>query len=113
MQPGAVFPAGLLVDIRASAVPPCYHAVQGFATGTRAPARKGRNMDALSTSYSPRLASAPALLLIPKDPAIALAKATRLDLEATLHQNEGCTWHADRHSHLALELRCRAAGERA
>ena len=68
----------------------------------------------LPTAYGPRLASAPAPLLIPTDPAAAaLAKAALLDLEATLHQNEGRNFHADRLSHLALEMRCRATGARA
>lgn len=62
------------------------------------------------TTHSFRIASASAPLLIHSDPAAALAKAALLDLEATLHQNEGRTWHADRLSHMALELRCRALG---
>ena len=70
-------------------------------------------MHTLSTFYDSRLASAPGLVLIPTDLIAVLAKAARLDLEATLHQNEGRTWHADRLSYLALELRCRAMGERA
>ncbi len=94
-------------------MPPFYHAAQGFAIGTRAPAQKGRNMKTLFASYGPRLAPVPTLLPIPSDPATALVKAARLDLEANLHQNEGRTWHADRLSHSALELRCRATGERA
>ena len=70
-------------------------------------------MNILFTAYGDRPASAPASLLIPTDPAAALAKASRADLEATLHQNERRTRHADRLSHLALELRCRAAGAEA
>ncbi len=70
-------------------------------------------MNTLPTAYGPRLAFAPAAPVIPADPAAALAKAALLDLQATLHQNEGRTWHADRLSHLALELRCRATGDRA
>ena len=70
-------------------------------------------MHTVSTAYGPRLAFAPVSPFLPSDPAAALAKAARLDLEATLHQNEGRGWHADRLSHLALELRCRATGERA
>lgn len=94
-------------------MPPFYHAAQGFAIGTRAPAQKGRNMNTLLASYGPRLAPAPTPLPVPNNPSAALAKAARLDLEATLHQNEGRTRHADRLSHLALELRCRVTGERA
>jgi len=67
----------------------------------------------LSTNHGFRLASAPAPLLTPTDPTAALAKAALLDLEATLHQNEGRTWHADRLSNLALDVRCRATGARA
>jgi len=70
-------------------------------------------MNMISTAHCPRLAYAPAPLLIPTDSAAALAKAALLDLEATLHQNEGRTFHADRLSHLALEMRCRATGVRA
>lgn len=55
-------------------------------------------------------AAAPVPPLVSADPASAMTKATRVDLEATLHQNEGRTWHADRLSHLALELRSRATG---
>lgn len=67
----------------------------------------------LPTAYGPRLASAPAPLVIPRDPAAALALAATLDREADLHQNEGRAFHADRLSHLALEVRCRATGKRA
>ena len=70
-------------------------------------------MNKFPTAYGPRLAFAPVPLHFPADPAAALAKAARLDLQATLHLNEGCGWHADRLSHQALELRCRATGERA
>ena len=65
------------------------------------------------TAYGPRLAFAPAPLHLPADPAAALARAALLERLADLHQNEGCGWHADRLSHQALELRCRATGERA
>ncbi len=70
-------------------------------------------MNSLPTSYAPRLASAPAPLAIPAHPAAILARAALLERLADLHQNEGRGWHADRLSHLALELRCRALGGRA
>lgn len=70
-------------------------------------------MNTLPTTYGPRLVSDPAPLAIPSDPAAALAKAAMLERLADLHQNEGRGWHADRLSHLALELRCRALGVRA
>lgn len=71
-------------------------------------------MNALfSDSYGPRLASAPVPQIIPVAPAAALAKAALLDLQATLHQNGGDHRQADRLSHLAFELRCRALGVRA
>ena len=66
-----------------------------------------------STSCNRQPAFALAALLPPADTATVLAKAARLDLEATLHQNEGRTWHADRLSQLAFELRCRALGMQA
>ena len=65
------------------------------------------------TAYGPRLASTPAPLLIPADPAAALALAATLDRQADLHLSEGRTAHADRLSHLALDLRCRVTGARA
>ena len=67
-------------------------------------------MNTLPTAYGPRLASAPAAAPFPFDPAAALAKAALLERLTDLHQNEGRCWHADRLSHLALELRCRALG---
>lgn len=67
----------------------------------------------MHTAAGPRLASPPDASTIPPDPAVALAKAALLERMADLHQSEGRTWHADRLSHLALELRCRAAGQRA
>lgn len=70
-------------------------------------------MNTFPTAYGPRLASTPAPLIIPTDPAAVLARAALLERLADLHQNEGRTWHADRLSHLALELRCRATGDRA
>jgi len=53
---------------------------------------------------------APARLLTPANPAAVLAKAALLERLADLHQNEGRTSHADRLSHMALDLRCRALG---
>ena len=65
-----------------------------------------------STAFGPRLASAPAVLPFPADPAAALARAALLERLADLHQHEGRVWHADRLSHLALELRWQALGVR-
>lgn len=67
-------------------------------------------MSFFPTSCSFWLASAPAPLVIPSGSAAALTKAALLERLADLHQNEGCGWHADRLSHLAFELRCRALG---
>lgn len=67
-------------------------------------------MSFLPTSCSLWLVSAPASLAIPTSLAAPLAKAALLERLADLHQNEGCGWHADRLSHLAFELRCRALG---
>ena len=67
----------------------------------------------ISTAYGPRLASSPSPLVIPDDTAAALALAATLDRQADLHLSEGRTGHADRLSHLALDVRCRALGVRA
>ena len=67
----------------------------------------------LSTAAGPRLAFQPTPIVIPHDPAAALAFATRIDLLAGLHLSEGRGALADRLSHLALEARCRARGCRA
>ena len=67
---------------------------------------------ALPTTCSPWLASDPALLLTRADPHVALPLASALDRQADLHLFEGRTAHADRLSHLALDLRCRATGTR-
>lgn len=67
-------------------------------------------MNTLRTSHCPQLSSAPALLPTPANPAAVLARAAMLERLADLHQNEGRTWHADRLSHMALDLRCRALG---
>ena len=67
-------------------------------------------MNTLSTSCGPRLAFTPAPLHFPTDPAAALTRAALLERLADLHQNEGRTLHADRLSHMALDLRCRALG---
>ena len=70
-------------------------------------------MNILPTFHGRRLAPALASPPIPADPAAILARAALLERLADLHQNEGRGWHADRLSHLALELRCRALGIRA
>ena len=67
-------------------------------------------MNTLTKSYGFRLAFPMPLL---SNPAAALAQAALLERLADLHQNEGRGSHADRLSHLALELRYRATGERA
>ncbi len=67
----------------------------------------------LPTAYGPRLISSPAPLSMPADPAAALVLAATLDRQADFHLSEGRTGHADRLSHVALELRCRALGVRA
>lgn len=69
-------------------------------------------MNNLPIAYRLWLASVPASLAISADPdpATALARAALLEQLADLHQNEDRTWHADRLSHLAFELRCRALG---
>lgn len=67
----------------------------------------------IQTAYGPRLASSPLPLLIPNDPAAALALAASLDRQADLHLSEGRAGHADRLAHLALDVRCRALGVRA
>lgn len=67
-------------------------------------------MSYFPTMYGPRLVSAPMPLVIPTDPPTLLAKAAMFERLADLHQNEGRGWHADRLSHLAFELRCRALG---
>ena len=69
-------------------------------------------MNTPTTTYGPRLASAPTSLPS-ADPSAALAKAASMERLADLHQNEGRAWHVDRLSHLALELRCQALGVRA
>jgi len=67
-------------------------------------------MSLIPHNQGPRLASAPAPLVLSIDPAAVLAKAALLERLADLHQNEDRGWHAYRLSHLALELRCRALG---
>jgi len=70
-------------------------------------------MSYLSNTYSLWPVSAPVPYVLTADPAAILAKAASLERLADLHQNEGRTSHADRLSHLALELRCRVMGARA
>ena len=65
------------------------------------------------TAGGPRLANHPAPLVIPRDRAAALAFAQHCDLRADLLLSEGCTIHAERLAHLALEARTRAMGGRA
>ena len=61
-------------------------------------------------AIGPGLAFAPGPQLTSADPATVLAKAALLERLADLHLNEGRSWHADRLSHLASELRFRALG---
>ena len=68
------------------------------------------SLNNLPITYGLRVASVPASLAIPADSAAALARAALLERLADLHQNEGRGRHADRLSHLAFELRCRALG---
>lgn len=67
----------------------------------------------IPTATNYRLVSPLDALVIPSDPAGALARAARLERLADLHLSEGRTGHADRLSHFALELRCQALGARA
>ncbi len=65
------------------------------------------------TSAGPRLAAHPVRLVIPRDPAKALAFASQVAQQADFLLSEGRTRQAERLAHLALEARCRAAGSRA
>ena len=67
----------------------------------------------ISTSAGLRLAFHPSPLVIPSDPAAALAFAVQLDRLADLHLSEGRGPTADRLAHLAHEARCRSVGARA
>ncbi len=67
----------------------------------------------LPTTYDPRLTSTPIPLSTPADPGAALALAATLDRQADLQLSEGRTAHADRLSHLAFDVRCRAMGGQA
>ena len=67
----------------------------------------------LPTQYGPELVSEPARLLIPTDPADALAFAIRTDRQADALLAEGRFEQAERLSHAALEARARATGSRA
>jgi hypothetical protein len=64
-------------------------------------------------AYGPALVSEPLPLRIPSDPSDALAFAVRADREADTMLSEGRFEAAERLSHMALEARCRATGERA
>ena len=65
------------------------------------------------TTYGPRLAFAPRPLVIPTDPAQALAFAQDADRRADLLLAEGRCDLAERLAHAALEARARASGGRA
>lgn len=67
----------------------------------------------ISTFYSPRLTTPAAARTFPTDSIAAFAEAAHWDRVADLHLSEGRGAQADRLSHLALELRCRALGARA
>ena len=67
----------------------------------------------IHTAYGSRLAVPPKPINIPSDPIAALAFATRADREADQLLAEGRFLQAERLSHLALEMRCRATGVRA
>ncbi len=67
----------------------------------------------LSTMAGLRRASHPVPMVIPSQPDAALAMAATLNRQADVHLTEGRAEHADRLSHLALELRCRALRVRA
>lgn len=69
-------------------------------------------MISISTSYGPRLARHPQKRHIPNDPARLLQAAFNLDREADWQLSQGRPDDADRLSHLAFELRARAAGGR-
>ena len=66
----------------------------------------------IRTSYGTRLARPPRPLVIPSQPAAAMAFARRLDREADVLLAQGRQEVAERLSHLAFEARCRAAGGR-
>ena len=66
----------------------------------------------MPTSAGYRLAGHPAPIIIPSNPAAALAFAAHADLLAGLHLSEGRGDMADRLSHLAHEARCRAQDAR-
>jgi hypothetical protein len=64
-------------------------------------------------AYGRALVSEPIPLRIPSNPADALAFAARVDREADNMLSEGRFDAAERLSHMALEARCRATGDRA
>jgi len=62
----------------------------------------------LPTAAVPRLATQCCALPVPCRSADALALVASLDRQADLHLSEGRAWHANRLSHLAHQVRCRA-----
>ncbi len=70
-------------------------------------------MTMLSTAYGPRLAAPPRPLLIPTDPATALAFARNAERRADLLLGQGRREEAERWAHAAFEARARARGGRA
>ena len=67
----------------------------------------------IRTFYGRVQAVPPTPVVIPSNPADAIAFASRIDREADALLSEGRVWQAERLSHLALEARTRAAGGRA
>ena len=67
----------------------------------------------LRTAHGRSLCSEPIAMVIPSAPAAALEFAFRIDRQADELLFEGRFAQAERLSHLALEARTRAAGERA
>jgi len=63
-----------------------------------------------STHFDYALSAKPARLVIPTDPALALAFAVARDREADASLAEGRFAQAERLSHIALEARARATG---
>ena len=67
----------------------------------------------MPTAFGYSLSSEPRGTAIPSTPAAALAFASMMDRRADVMLAEGRCQQAERLSHLALEARCRATGERA
>ena len=67
----------------------------------------------LRSFYGRVQAVPPSPVVIPSNPADALAFASRIDREADACLAEGRCVQAERLAHLALEARCRATGVRA